>query len=117
MAEPLLSAEPLARLRDGANAADARPDWPADSLQLLNRAGVSAWVVPTEAGGRDLPAGELLAGYESLAGACLTTTFILSQRDAAARRLRDLGRGPFWRDRLAALARGEEFWTVGLSQL
>src|SRR5262245_397105 len=117
MVEPIPLAEVLTRIGDGADAADARPDWPADSLHQLNRAGVPAWVVPASAGGRDLPAMELLTGYEALAGACLTTAFIWSQRDAAARRLRDLGRGPFWQGQLAALARGEAFWTVGLSQL
>jgi alkylation response protein AidB-like acyl-CoA dehydrogenase len=47
----------------------------------------------------------------------LTTCFILSQRDAACRRLRD-GENPALRDELLPpLARGDTFATVGLSQL
>src|SRR5439155_21781973 len=60
---------------------------------------------------------ELLGGYERLAGACLTTCFILSQRDAACRRIRDSGNAGLCRELLPGLARGERFATVGLSQL
>jgi alkylation response protein AidB-like acyl-CoA dehydrogenase len=60
---------------------------------------------------------DLLTGYEAIAGACLTTSFILSQRDAACRRLRDSGNEVLCRELLPALARGERFATVGLSQL
>jgi alkylation response protein AidB-like acyl-CoA dehydrogenase len=59
----------------------------------------------------------LLDGYERLAGACLTTCFILSQRDAACRRLRDSGNETLCKELLPPLARGERFATVGLSQL
>src|SRR5258708_25672533 len=100
----------LAFLRDRADAADSRPDWPAESWAALRDGGVMRWVF-------DRPAVDLLTGYEQLAAACLTTTFILSQRDAAARRIRELSQGDFWRNHLAALTRGDSFWTVGLSQL
>jgi alkylation response protein AidB-like acyl-CoA dehydrogenase len=60
---------------------------------------------------------ELLTRYEQLAGACLTTCFILSQRDAACRRLRDGRNDAVCRELLPPLARGETFATVGLSQL
>ena len=60
---------------------------------------------------------DLLNGYERVAEACLTTCFILSQRDAACRRLRDSGNEHLCRELLPPLARGESFATVGLSQL
>jgi alkylation response protein AidB-like acyl-CoA dehydrogenase len=60
---------------------------------------------------------QLLDGYEQLASACLTTCFILSQRDAACRRLRDSGNEALARELLPALAQGRHFATVGISQL
>jgi len=61
--------------------------------------------------------GQLFDGYEQLAEACLTSCFILSQRDAAVRRLRDSANRELARELLPALAGGETFATVGLSQL
>jgi alkylation response protein AidB-like acyl-CoA dehydrogenase len=109
--------EALRQLAAAADRADAEPDWPAASWDVLRRAGALAWAVPAEHGGDGLDAAALLAAYERLAGACLTTTFLLSQRDAAVRRLVEYA-GPDLRRRLLPpLARGETFTTVGLSQL
>jgi alkylation response protein AidB-like acyl-CoA dehydrogenase len=74
-------------------------------------------VIPEAFGGAGLSYPNLLAGYEALAGACLTACFILSQRDAACRRLRDSGNEELCRELLPPLARGDRFTTVGLSQL
>src|SRR6185437_12431914 len=68
-------------------------------------------------GGTERPPLELLDGYGRLAGACLTTCFLLSQRDAACRRLRDSGNVELCHELLPPLASGEIFATVGLSQL
>jgi alkylation response protein AidB-like acyl-CoA dehydrogenase len=117
-AEPnLVAPEVLADLAAHAGAADAEPVWPEASWQDLRRSGALGWSVPAAYGGRPLAGATLLAGYEQLAGACLTTAFILSQRDAACRRLRDSGNEALCRELLPALARGETFATVGLSQL
>jgi alkylation response protein AidB-like acyl-CoA dehydrogenase len=107
----------LAALSAHAAAADGRPAWPEASWDALRAAGVPGWAVARSHGGRDLPHAELLDGYERLAGACLTTCFILSQRDAACRRLRDGGNAALRDEVLPPLARGETFATVGLSQL
>jgi alkylation response protein AidB-like acyl-CoA dehydrogenase len=109
--------EALAILADHANEADARPIWPADSWRALERSGALRWCIPSSLGGLDLDAVDWLRGYEKLAGACLTTAFLLSQRDAACRRLRDGNNEGLRRDLLPLLARGEAFATVGLSQL
>jgi butyryl-CoA dehydrogenase len=109
--------ELLHALATHANAADGNIVWPAESWDLLREADVLAWAIPREQGGRDLTPIELLTGYERLAGACLTTCFLLSQREAAVRRILDSGNDLLCRELLPPLARGERFATVGLSQL
>ncbi|HLJ94848.1 MAG TPA: acyl-CoA dehydrogenase family protein [Gemmataceae bacterium] len=109
--------EALAILRKHANQSDAVPAWPADSWQALAHCGALGWCIPAAYGGEERTGFALLDGYEQLAGACLTTCFILSQRDAACRRLRDSGNETLCRQLLPALAGGEAFATVGLSQL
>lgn len=109
--------EALIVLTEHAAEADAEPVWPSTSWSVLSRAGVTGWVVPKEHGGKALGARDLLEGYGRLASACLTTTFLLSQRDAACRRIRDSGHELLGRELLPRLARGECFATVGLSQL
>jgi alkylation response protein AidB-like acyl-CoA dehydrogenase len=104
-------------LESHAAEADAVSAWPATSWEALRRADVLGWCLPPEYGGQGLDGLDLLGGYERLAGACLTTCFILSQRDAACRRLRDSDREDLRQELLPPLARGETFATVGLSQL
>lgn len=116
MSGPLLD-HLLATLADGANAADSTLAWPAVSWQALCAAGGTAWSIPRAHGGLELPPLALLEHYEHLASTCLTTCFILSQRDAAVRRIRDSGHEDLCRELLPPLARGERFTTVGLSQL
>ncbi len=116
-AQSLVREDVRATLAALAPAADAAPRWPLDSWQALCRSGAVGWAVPTPYGGTGLDGVALLEGYELLAGACLTTCFILSQRDAAVRRLRDSAHERLCADLLPGLARGETFATVGLSQL
>jgi butyryl-CoA dehydrogenase len=82
----------------------------------LRRSGLLGWAVPREFGGTGADAARLLQRSESLAEACLTTAFTLSQREAAVRHLE---RGPdhLKQRYLPALAAGTAFLTVGLSQL
>jgi alkylation response protein AidB-like acyl-CoA dehydrogenase len=107
----------LARLTTGANSADANPVWPSASWDALRDSGALRWCIPAEYGGRGLDGVDILDGYEKLAGACLTTCFILSQRDSACRRLRDSNNELLCRRLLPSLAAGTSFATVGLSQL
>ncbi len=109
--------ETLSLLAADADAADTSAAWPKASWQHLADAGVLAWAVPKEFGGQELGPAELLLGYERLAGSCLTTAFILSQREAAVRRLRVHGSPAQQARFLPALAAGGPPWTVGLSQL
>jgi alkylation response protein AidB-like acyl-CoA dehydrogenase len=109
--------EALVILGDHAGRADAESIWPAASWEALRQADVLKWSIPPGFGGAGKTYGQLLHGYEVLAGACLTTCFLLSQREAAVRRLRDGDNERLSRDLLPGLARGEHFATVGLSQL
>jgi alkylation response protein AidB-like acyl-CoA dehydrogenase len=110
---PALLAD-LARLADQA---DAEPEWPAASWEVLRQAGALRWSIPTAYGGDGLAGVELLRRYQALGSACLTTALILSQREAACRRVLDSGNDALCRELLPPLAGGERFATVGLSQL
>src|SRR5262245_48639667 len=105
----------LDALADRADDADAQAVWPSASWDLLREFGVLGWSIPGEFGGQDLPPTDLLSGYERIAGACLTTAFILSQREAAVRRLLEHGRPDLKRRLLPDLAAGRTFASVGLS--
>lgn len=112
-----IEARSLDILTANADRADRDPAWPEESWRALTAAGVPAWSVPRAFGGRELGTVDLLRGYEALASACLTTAFILSQHEAAVRRLVALGRPEQQERLLPKLAAGDYRMTVGLSQL
>jgi alkylation response protein AidB-like acyl-CoA dehydrogenase len=112
-----ISRDLLRQLAEHARQADEERVWPAASWAILQAVGACGWTVPKLYGGQEFGGIELLEHYESLAAACLTSAFLLSQRDAAVRRLRDHGNENLRRELLPALASGERFATVGLAQL
>jgi butyryl-CoA dehydrogenase len=116
-ADELIDTRSLEILTANAARADRDAAWPEESWRALTAAGVPAWSVPRAFGGRELGPVELLRGYELLSTACLTTAFILSQREAAVRRIVGLERPEQQARLLPKLATGESFLTVGLSQL
>ena len=106
----------ISTLVAGAESADRDAEWPAVSWGAVTRAGVLANLVPREFGGAGRDPVEALDEVRVVAAACLTTAFILSQRDAAVKRL--LAGPRHLQERyLPRLATGESFATVGLSQL
>lgn len=105
------------KLTQLASEADQGTNWPMESWHLLCKAGVTAWSIPISHGGDGLAGKELLVRYEELASVCLTTAFILSQREAAIRRLGSYPGNELPARYLPPLARGEIYATVGLSQL
>jgi alkylation response protein AidB-like acyl-CoA dehydrogenase len=115
--QPQVPEELAAALAAGSGSADAHLSWPADSWIALLQHGVLRWSIPAEYEGQGLSSHELLSRYEALAGACLTTTFLLSQREAAVRRLIDGENAGLRKELLPKLASGSAFATVGLSQL
>jgi alkylation response protein AidB-like acyl-CoA dehydrogenase len=112
-----LSRDLLTALAKHAGSADSEAIWPQRSFDLLRELGALRWCIPKQYGGDGHTGLDLLEHYEVLAGACLTSCFLLSQRDAACRRLRDSGSDALREELLPGLARGERFATVGLSQL
>ncbi len=91
--------------------------WPQAQLIELANAGVLGWVIPEEFGGRNITTEELTRGYLHLTQACLTTTFILTQRNGACERLASSKNEDLKSRLLPAFCEGELFPTVGISHL
>lgn len=96
---------------------DRTDAWPAKQLDELAQAKVLGWVIPEEYGGQDVSTEQLTRGYLRLTEACLTTTFILTQRNGACQRLAGSENEQLKAHLLPALCRGELFATVGISHL
>lgn len=107
----------LERLAETAAETDRCGAWPADPFCWLADAGVLGWVIAEEYGGSDISAEALVYGYERLAAACLTTTFILTQRNGACQRIGSSDPTGIKSDLLPRLAAGDLFATVGVSHL
>lgn len=96
---------------------EGRVQWPAASLLACREAGVFGWFLPQECGGLGWTDLQVTSGYLRLSRSCLTTAFIVTQWQAACRRIM-LSSNAVLRDRLApSLAKGELFTTVGISHL
>jgi alkylation response protein AidB-like acyl-CoA dehydrogenase len=91
--------------------------WPSDQFRRLGQAGVLGWVIPARFGGAEISAGELLEGYERLAAACLTTAFILTQRNGACQRIALSENNELRSELLPRLCSDALFATVGISHL
>jgi alkylation response protein AidB-like acyl-CoA dehydrogenase len=96
---------------------DASGDWPAEQLQLFADYGVYEWFAGPEWGGQAWDQEAILRGYLALSGACLTTTFIQTQRDGACRRIESSTNDELKQRLLPGLTSGELFATVGISHL
>ena len=114
---PLL--EPLCqRLEELAKELPDRNDiWPAKQFEELAKAGVLGWMIPEEFGGQDVSTEALTLGYLRLTQACLTTAFILTQRNGACERIAGSANEELKAKLLPPLCRGELFTTVGISHL
>jgi len=109
--------ELLRKLAEMSGSLDAGQQWPREQFALLADSGVLGWVIPREFGGSAVSERELLDGYVQLAAACLTTTFILTQRNGACQRIAASPNEGLKAELLPRLARGEVFATVGISHL
>jgi len=105
-----------AELSSRADALDLSGNWPAEQLRLLGEFGVYQWFLPRECGGQEWNDVDLIRGYLRLAQACLTTTFILTQRTGACQRIA-FGETSRKAELLPPLLSGEQFATVGISHL
>jgi alkylation response protein AidB-like acyl-CoA dehydrogenase len=114
--EPALTAL-CDRLRAMALDLDREPHWPGEQLRLCGEAGVFEWFVEPEWGGAGWSDEDVVRGYYVLGAACVTTTFIITQRTGACRRIAGCDNQRLKERLLPGLARGEHFATVGISHL
>jgi alkylation response protein AidB-like acyl-CoA dehydrogenase len=105
------------QLAAGAGALDASSQWPQEQLNQLGQAGVYRWFQPHMWNGYGWSEPDLARGYMRLAAACLTTTFILTQRSAAVKRIIESDNQTAKQHLLPQLAEGSLFATVGISHL
>jgi alkylation response protein AidB-like acyl-CoA dehydrogenase len=104
-------------LADGATDMDRTGQWPAEQLRLCGEYGVFEWFMDPAWGGQGWREEEIIRGYLALSAACLTTTFVLTQRTGASRRIEGCENEILKQRLLPGLARGELFATVGISHL
>jgi alkylation response protein AidB-like acyl-CoA dehydrogenase len=111
------SIEPLCERLEAVAASVDADLWPGEPFRLLAEEGVLGWVIPAEYGGADASSLEIMSGYERLSSACLTTAFVLTQRNGACQRIAASDNETLKAELLPGLARGEVFATVGISHL
>ena len=96
---------------------DADDAWPEEQLQLCGEYGVFEWFVAPEFGGQGWSDVDVVRGYLRLSSACLTTTFVITQRTGACRRIA-MAENAWAREQcLPSLIQGRRFATVGISHL
>ncbi len=91
--------------------------WPKKQLEQCGAFGVYKWFIPREYGGVEWSETDIARGYLRLSAACLTTTFILTQRTGACKRIATSSNSELKTKLLPRLAAGELFATVGISHL
>src|SRR5215212_8681050 len=110
-------AELCATLADREIDMDRTGQWPSEQLQLCGEYGVYEWFVDPSWGGQGWNEEQLIRGYLALSAACLTTSFVLTQRTGACRRIEGSGNETLKQRLLPGLVSGELFATVGISHL
>jgi alkylation response protein AidB-like acyl-CoA dehydrogenase len=105
------------RLAEMAVDMDRDGDWPAEQLRLCGEYGVYEWFLDSAWGGQAWSDEQVVRGYLALSAACLTTTFIITQRTGACRRIAGCDNDDLKRRLLPGLASGSFFATVGISHL
>lgn len=115
--EPPAMSELLSSLRGLSEATSRDGLWPDRQLRLLSDAGVLRWMIPAGYGGQEPPETEWLEHCRRLAAACLTSTFVLTQRQAAVQRIVSSENRELKDDLLPRLVTDHLFATVGISHL
>jgi len=110
-------AELCSKLSEQAGALDRTGDWPKEQLRLCGEYGVYEWFLDPTWGGQAWDEEAIIRGYLALSAACLTTTFIITQRSGACRRIAGSGNQQLKELMLPDLAAGKLFSTVGISHL
>lgn len=107
----------LGVLRSHSGDDDAPDAWPRMQLDQMAQAGIMQWDLPVAWGGLDLAAVDQLEALRLLSSACLVSTFILTQRSAAVRRIATSDNETAKQTLLPRLLENEIFATVGISHL
>ena len=107
----VLAAEVLA---PAAMSVEASQRVPPEQLDLLAAEGFYGLAGPREAGGLDLPVPAACQVIETLAGACLSTTFVWLQQHSAVRAVARSGNAGLRADLLGPLCRGQRRAGVAL---
>ncbi len=105
------------KLRDMAMSLGDADAWVGDQLRACGEAGVFEWFLPEELGGQGWSDADVIRGYLKLSAACLTTTFVITQRTGACQRIAFSDNGPLKDELLPDLLNGDSFATVGISHL
>lgn len=105
------------RLRAIAARPGASGTWPAEQLDLCRQYGVFEWFVAPEWGGLGWSDSDIIRAYVRLSAACLTTTFVITQRTGALRRIAVSENDWACSQLLPRLCRGELLVTLGISHL
>lgn len=105
------------RLAELAPALEKPGAWPAEQLDLCGRTGVFRWFMPASAGGMGWTEAVQTQAYLRLAKACQTTTFVITQRMGACRRVAVSQNEAVHQRWLEPLVNGDCFATVGISHL
>jgi len=105
------------QLADLAANVDKPDGWPAQQLKLCGEYGVYEWFLEEEFGGQNWSDVDIIRGYLRLSAACMTTTFVITQRMGACRRIAGSGNSDAISRWLLPLLSGEAFATVGISHL
>jgi alkylation response protein AidB-like acyl-CoA dehydrogenase len=91
--------------------------WPGEQLALCGKFGVFEWFLEPQWGGQAWSEPDVVRGYLRLSAACLTTTFVITQRTGACRRIAVSHNEDLKQRLLPDLVRGDAFATVGVSHL
>ena len=91
--------------------------WPVERLRRCGEYGVFEWFMPEQWGGQAWDDAAIIRGYLRLSAACLTTTFVITQRTGACRRIAACDNEPLKESLLPSLVSGDTFATVGISHL
>ncbi len=96
---------------------DRTGHWPQKSIDLMAKMGGWRWNVPAEFGGDPVSHTELLKRYAALAGGCMSTALISTQRDGAVELIAGSANDTLKNRWLGKCAAGEIYTTVGIAQL
>lgn len=97
--------------------AKAPTAWPRKQLSRMAKAGTYRWFVPIEKGGLGWSNHDVTQAYLKMSQACLASTFVLTQRVAALKRIAASSNESLVHRNLPNLLSGISIATVGISHL